>query len=108
MKKLKLNLDELTVESFATHRAGLRAGTVEGREATQYCGGPSRWCTDGGSCDGTCFMTCGDIPCNSYYMQCGTYDAATCMGGDCFNTDGENTCVHTCVNTCGCTNIDTC
>jgi hypothetical protein len=95
MKKLRLNLDELTVETFATHRAETRVGTVAGRDAT-------RWCTDGGSCDGTCYMTCGDIDCSTYYMECGTYDQASCPGGDCFNTDGENTCVHTCLESCSC------
>lgn len=106
MKKLKLSLDELTVESFTTHRGGSRVGTVAGREITANCGN-TRWCT-GGSCDGTCFMTCGDVPCNSYYDQCGSHDQASCAGGDCFNTHGENTCLHTCGISCGCTNIETC
>jgi hypothetical protein len=106
MKKLRLNFDELTVESFTTHRGGTRGGTVAGREITQNCG-DTQYCT-GGSCDGTCYATCGDVPCNSHYFQCGTYDGATCVAGDCFNTDGENTCQFTCGISCGCTNIETC
>ena len=94
MKKLRLNLDELTLETFVTYRAETRVGTVAGHA--------TRFCTDGGSCSGTCYMTCGDIACNTYYNQCGTYDEASCAGSNCFDTDDENTCVHTCLQSCPC------
>ena len=37
MKKLKLEVEALTVESFTTASAGEPAGTVQGHAATQRC-----------------------------------------------------------------------
>jgi hypothetical protein len=106
MKKLKLNLDELAVETFVTdHQEGQR-GTVAGY-ATNLCityrCDNTNLCTGGDSCDGTCYATCGDEPCNSYDAACGgTAYENSCAGGDCFNTDNENTCEHTCLMSCPC------
>jgi hypothetical protein len=69
MKKLALNLDQLTVESFATDAAERATGTVRANDAyTDFisecpctalpqCGSPRA-----GTCDpaGTCAYTCGD------------------------------------------------
>jgi hypothetical protein len=109
MNKLKLTVDDLAVESFSIEHGATRMGTVQARELTQRCGDTSI-CT-GGSCDGTCYATCGDVNCASYYNQCGTADGS-CLG-PCFQTDGDQTCINTCLNTCsvcvdtsmeGCTN----
>jgi len=99
MKKLKLNLDALAVETFATdhHSGGL--GTVAGQGFTNLCitnncGGTSL-CTgaggNAGSCDGTCYFTCGDRNCASYELtNCGGTDYADCGS---VNID---TCAYTC------------
>jgi hypothetical protein len=105
MKKLKLDLNELAVETFATDHGGRERGTVAGHATntciTARCDG-TRLCTGGPSCDGTCYATCGDEPCNSQGLEyCGgTAYENSCAGGDCFHTDNENTCEHTCLNTC--------
>ena len=54
----KLDLDRLTVDSFATTgKASEVRGTVVGRENTgNTCPGPSVDCPD--SWDGTCWMSC--------------------------------------------------
>jgi hypothetical protein len=66
MKKLKLNLDSLRVDSFETAAPSVARGTVQGHDATRladscscpyptdgcslYCGGSSGQCS--GDCDG--------------------------------------------------------
>ncbi len=77
MKKLKLNLDEIKVESFETTDASsLSKGTIMGQVTwTQYL-----------SChtdDGTCRYTCADY--SIYY---------TCLGATC--GVGEETCCPIC------------
>jgi hypothetical protein len=71
MKKLKLDLNELAVETFAAADGGVERGTVAGHATfgciTAKCD-DSNLCTVqeggiGGSCDGTCYATCGDVPC---------------------------------------------
>ena len=89
MEKLKLNLDEIKVESFETIQPGSKQGTVLGQQTgTNVC------------------VTCGYTHCDEY--TCGD---ATCAGGTC---DGGNTCyctiddpgcptvAATCYNSCGC------
>jgi hypothetical protein len=110
MKKLKLNLDQLAVDSFTIDHRETGRGTVAGH-ATNTCITArclnTNLCTGQGgnapSCDGTCYATCGDVNCASMDLtHCGggTAYEASCAGGDCFNTDDENTCIHTCLNTC--------
>lgn len=68
MKKLRLDLDSLEVESFDTAEADEKRGTVQAR-ATAYPGGPS--CVN--TCnvnDWTCWESCGY----------GTCAGATCDG----------------------------
>jgi len=109
MRKLKLNLDELAVETFATDHREVRRGTVAGHATnicitarcldTDLCTGADG---DAGSCDGTCYATCGDAPCASYDIdQCGG-TAYSCAGGNCFQTDYEYTCRNTCLKSCNC------
>ncbi len=104
MKKLKLHLEELAVESFIPDRRRGERGTVAGREITQNCGDTSI-CT-GASCNGSCYASCGDINCGSYYCAeswpCGG-SAGTSCNAPCVNTcDGANTCnpYNTCDQTC--------
>lgn len=58
MKKLKLTVDELSVVSFPTVRAGDEArGTVDGHVLTPKCvvtgGVDSCWCSEYNTCDCT-------------------------------------------------------
>jgi hypothetical protein len=98
MKKLKLQLDELQVESFHTARAEAPRGTVQGNQPTRLCTGYG--CTDyvdctidfgcapdtqDASCEGTCGNTCYDtclVSCN------GTCDGACfTVGYSCYDTN---------------------
>jgi hypothetical protein len=67
MKKLRLALDQLTVESFASTDMPADRGTVEGHDGTYYAG---------------CGYTADryDIQCRSVGIQCGPteYYAFTC------------------------------
>ncbi|HEU0055236.1 MAG TPA: hypothetical protein VFQ39_18745 [Longimicrobium sp.] len=70
MRKLKLEVGELTVQSFGTSEAkAAPRGTVRGREGTVR-----QW-----SCDGTCDQTCG-VPasCEVVNNYCGTYAENGC------------------------------
>ena len=84
MAKLRLNLDQLTVDSFDTAAAAREKGTVFGE---QQC-----TCPTACSCPGcpTCDYTCDDLTCpatcfnscngSCYYTECGgnTRDDHTC------------------------------
>ena len=89
MKKLKLNLEDLKVESFQTtpEAEGSEEGTVFGfgeHTGQTYCDAP-------------CFPTiCNENTCNGF----------TC-GGTCSNTCLA-TCSYTCGSTCGSTCSQTC
>ncbi|HEX8242435.1 MAG TPA: hypothetical protein VF541_03020 [Longimicrobium sp.] len=63
MRKLKLDLDNLSVESFSAEpHERPSVGTVRGNEVTPACGD-----SDVYSCNnGTCFLSC-DTVCGSYY-----------------------------------------
>jgi hypothetical protein len=51
MKKLKLQLEDLAVDSFTTDKEHDARGTVEGHNATQYGGTCDTPCGPGGSAD---------------------------------------------------------
>jgi hypothetical protein len=79
MKKIRLNLDALSVESFDTTAAEAKArGTVHGNaESFQV------YCSDGSTCYesacGSCVSQCGscnDATCGETY--CGSCDACSC------------------------------
>jgi hypothetical protein len=77
MKKLSLNVEELSVQSFETQDAPVQRGTVQGRGLTDS---PDECETDLVSCGGSCWNTnCGEWTC---HIGC---------------TQGA-----TCGNTCGC------
>jgi hypothetical protein len=72
--KLKLHLDDLTVDSFDTTRPAAKQGTVFGEQCTCYtnctCPGcPTCYASCNGTCDATCPNTC------AY-----TCDDASCAG----------------------------
>ena len=103
MKKLRLELDALEVESFDVARAGPSTGTVHGHiTATQCNTSPDRtcagyltcafnscdgWCTAGnctdyGTCDATCIhctQTC-ETGCEQTCFSCDSC-AITCAAG---------------------------
>ena len=83
MKKLKLDVDALVVDSFTTRGSAALVGTVAGQEITQNCGGTA-YCTLGSSCNGSCYASCGDPNCGTYYCT-GDSCNQTC-GGDCSNS----------------------
>lgn len=65
MKKLRLELDELHVESFVTDRGEVERGTVEGHASLRCSGGGTtcngdNTCVDGYTCGaaGTCYLSC--------------------------------------------------
>ena len=103
MKKLKLRLDDLRVDTFQTTAPEKPKGTVFGEQCTCYtqctCPGcPTCYASCNGSCDascngtcgatceGTCGATCGDTCYDSCAASCGTCqfscdDMYTCAGG---------------------------
>jgi hypothetical protein len=99
MRKLKLSLDELQVDSFHATGSGAERGTVPGHSWTQHAdescfgtcdGGCTRdWgscnggCGSGGaSCNGTCINSCnGSCNCSAActgYTDCGCETWETC------------------------------
>lgn len=91
--KLKLNLDQLSVDSFSTEKGPKQSGTVFGEQCTCQtactCPGCPTCDTCAASCNGTCGATC--------YGTCGA-SCDTC-GGSCWESD---CCPDTCYRTaCG-------
>jgi hypothetical protein len=90
MKKLKLDLEDLSVESFATTpEPRAEGGTVFGQQCTCYTQCTCPGCpTCDASCNGTCGGTCGgtcDASCNgtcdgSCDFSCGDTCGDTCFG----------------------------
>ena len=78
--KLKLNLDQLTVDSFDTSAPKAEKGTVFGEQCTCYTNCTCPGCpTCDASCNGTCGGTCGDNTCaESCYGSCETCGGDTC------------------------------
>ncbi len=91
MNKLKLRLENLSVESFDTTPTQKAKGTVFGEQCTCYTNCTCPGCP---TCDNTCAYTCDDATCPA----CPTCGADTC--GD--------TCDASCYDTCGFTCYDTC
>lgn len=95
MRKLRLDMDELRVESFDTTAAGgARRGTVRGNAdgvasaEPDTCQSQDAQCSDDSNCAQSCPWTCAGDP-----VSC---------GGSC-----EGSC-HTCPDTCGRTCGETC
>lgn len=102
MKKLRLNVNDLQVASFAANDPDSGEGTVHGYISaicTYQCDTENRTCV-GATCDGqytcnveyTCARSCGD---------CGTY---YCASGESCN----GSCIYSCAVTCDYTGCDSC
>lgn len=79
--KLKLNLDELAVDSFDTTKNEAKTGTVFGEQCTCYTNCSCPGCpTCDASCNGSCDYTC-DVSC---YGTCGDTCDNSC-NGTCFD-----------------------
>jgi hypothetical protein len=85
--KLKLNLDDLSVDSFDTTLREKARGTVFGEQCTCYTNCTCPGCptcdascngTCAGTCENTCANTCDDATC----LRCGT-DSYSCYDTDC-------------------------
>lgn len=88
MEKLKLHLDELSVESFDTSCNLKDKGTVVGEQNTNTCPG----CP---TCAATCAYTCDDATCPNC-PTCAASCNGTCAGNTCWDSCGR-----TCWDTCG-------
>jgi len=92
MKKLSLDLDQLSVESFDTSAVGRPKGTVRGFDITDStCYEIDCGCISGGTCNtdcgqNTCDATCYDATCagDSCVNICVTGTAHTCNRPSCF------------------------
>lgn len=80
MKKLRLQLDDLLVDSFQTTAAKKEKGTIFGQECTCYTNCTCPGCptcaascngTCNGSCNGTCYSC--DYTCDESCAECGTF-----------------------------------
>jgi hypothetical protein len=98
MKKLKLRLDDLRIDSFSTTRAQEPGGTVFGEQCTcqTQCTCPGNTCD--GTCGDTCPNTCVTCPdtCFTCPLSCvpsclGTCDYfdPSCVYHDCFSRQGS-------------------
>jgi hypothetical protein len=87
MRKVKLQLESLAVESFDTRPPEPPEGTVAAHQV---------WLTDG-----TCLNTCGScfLTCGTCYDTCAQTCPNTCWAS-CGGTCVENTCANTCFRTC--------
>jgi hypothetical protein len=95
MRKLKLELDRLEVESFDTASTQKRKGTVIGEElctCNTYCGQAT--CPGCPTCDNTCAYTCDDATCPAC-PTCANTCANTCDDPSCYDTCGLS-CWDTC------------
>jgi hypothetical protein len=92
MRKLKLSLDALQVDSFTASADEAERGTVPGHSFTQYAdescfescnGGCTAYgscgagCGSGASCGGSCWNSC-TCPPNTDYTACGCETWETC------------------------------
>ncbi|HYW11389.1 MAG TPA: hypothetical protein VE871_05510 [Longimicrobium sp.] len=101
-RKLKLSLDELTIDSFDTTRPAAKNGTVFGEQCTCYtqctCPGcPTCYASCNGTCAGTCANTCANTcddatcGCGTGYTcdqtACGCYPETSCFNTGCGNQE---------------------
>ncbi|HEY0016230.1 MAG TPA: hypothetical protein VGC13_07920 [Longimicrobium sp.] len=88
MKKLKLQLDDLGVESFDTTCTVREKGTVVGEQGTCTC---NTQCTCPGcpTCYNTCAYTCDDATCPAC-PTCAASCNGTCVGATCYDTCGAS------------------
>jgi hypothetical protein len=96
MRKFKLDIDELVVESFEPSKEAAKRGTVLGHAThVEECGPTLAQTCDAAACGGGS----GWITCYNYATCDGPYD--TCNVNDtCFSMDGDYTCYDTCRHPC--------
>jgi hypothetical protein len=88
MRKLKLTLDDLAVESFVTHEGTEPAGTVHGQwHPSMGCDTVNATCDGGDTCGGA---TCDGVnhTCALSCDTCDQYHCGTIQGYDCTNLLG--------------------
>ena len=105
MAKLKLQLEDLMIDSFDTTAAKKERGTVFGEQCTcwTYCGQntcpgcPTCNNSCGGSCEYSCNGTCPDTCGASCWGTCEAQDTCwfTCAAS-CQGSCGPDTCYYTC------------
>ena len=95
MNKLKLQLEDLSVESFDTTRPEKARGTVFGEQCTCYT---RCTCLGGPTCNASCNGTCNDTCNASCYGTCYEATCNNCGSGYC-GTDYDVTCRG--IGTCG-------
>jgi hypothetical protein len=93
VKKIKLSLEELQIDSFATTEVPREKGTVFGEQCTCHtactCPGcPTCDASCNGTCGDSCYGSCGD----SCYLSCGGTCGASCEA----SCDGGYSCAYTC------------
>lgn len=110
MNKLRLRLEDLEVDGFATTPRDGRRGTVVGEQGTWVS-----LCTcQHYSCAPTCDYTCDDATCPACPTcpdTCAQTCELTCGDSECFETCVGGTCAgggNTCWDSCGHTCYDTC
>lgn len=91
MKKLKLDLDALVVESFAVQETPRWTGTVQGNieqegEVRRRPGFFSRWFSCPSACGKTCLDTCWETCQNTCLETCQDTCVETCRGATCFDS----------------------
>jgi len=88
MRKLKLDLDQLAVDSFGTEAPERKSGTIFGEQCTCYT-----QCTCPGcpTCDATCNGSCG-ATCNASCNGTCDYSCGGTCGYDCGGTINDATC----------------
>jgi hypothetical protein len=80
MRKFRLGLDSLQVESFAPSHETQQRGTVRAHSEWDTRVAPCQsYAGPGWSCDGSCEPTCGPRATCGAYM-CGTYPEHGCSG----------------------------
>lgn len=101
MRKLKLDVEKLSVDSFQTAPGERKSGTVVGQSpitiniTCESCESEYQLCSVelGATCDQSCWESCGGTcPC----LGCGPSEVATCAscGGTC---DGSPSCRPSCI-----------
>ena len=96
MKKLRLDLDAIRVDTFSTTRAEEGRGTVKGHVCC--CGCCPCCCTGGNSCAGTC-GTC-LTACGTCQTDCGTCATACGTCESCGTCPGQWSCDYSCYGSC--------
>jgi hypothetical protein len=95
--KLKLNLDQLAVDSFDTTKTEAKTGTVFGEQCTCYtnCTCPGCYTCDA-SCNGTCGASCNGT-CYENTCACTDTQYDTCNRYNCGYTALQTNCNEMCL-----------